>query len=421
MLKRAARSESGAILVFTALLLLVLVGFAALAVDLGNAWSTNRQSQNASDIGATSGLFAIPRTFSDVPGAPMPIVTAEVQAEIDDLLATNAPGGVAVVSVSTDGLDMTVNVTVDSNNSFGRAIGAGNTISLETTASGHIELPVIAQPNVVRPFSLFNDVLRPYQCLMPNAGSIPPENRPRVCESINGDDVGFLEMYNLDQVRRCSSPSTISNMHDGIDHLIDTAAEHPAAPDPDTRSAQDACSYGHLLTLPNNAANESLTNGQLTSGLTVGPKAALSSPSLPLWELRADGLMFDCADTAFSDKTTVEELSTQMMFCLQSGGARFVPGLIDSDRFSWAIRTSAGPGSSRDFDSLTLLFINSIVSDDNSLTPEQAQTFDGPPAGSGSVGAVTMYELQLGYLDPSDQARLMEPSGTDLLEFSLTN
>jgi Flp pilus assembly protein TadG len=64
MLKRAARSESGAILVFTALLLLVLVGFAALAVDLGNAWSTNRQSQNASDIGATSGLFAIPRTFS---------------------------------------------------------------------------------------------------------------------------------------------------------------------------------------------------------------------------------------------------------------------------------------------------------------------------------------------------------------------
>ncbi len=412
MLKRPGEPDSGAILVFTAVLLLVLIGFAALAVDLGNAWSTNRQSQTAADIAATSGLFAIPRTFADVAGAPAPIVTDAVQAEIDDLNLTNAPGSIATATVSADARDLTVDLSIDSNNSFARAIGAGNSISVANTASGHIELPEISEPNIVRPFGLFNQPNRAYQCLLV---SIPVvTNRPAVCQAVEGDDMEMLEMFNLDPVVRCSSPSTVSNLRDGIDHLIDT----------DTislRSAQDACDYGHVLTLPNAAETQIPSTGQLTSGLTQGG-GPLASPSPPLWEFLVPGLPNPCNDVQISSQPTLEQQSNAMRLCLQGGAPSFQAGVVDSRRFSFAVKTSAGPGGIRTYDAITLVFLHTIVSDDPSLpSVDDAQTLNGPPAGSGNVGAFTLYELDIDDLAAADQAALMPPFGTDELVFSLTD
>jgi hypothetical protein len=343
----------------------------------------------------------------------MPIVTAEVQAEIDELLATNAPGGVAVVSVSADGLDMTVNVTVDSNNSFGRAIGAGDTISLETTASGHIEIGDFKADNLLRPFGLRNDPRRPYQCYLLSVPVVA--NQPQVCQAVSGDDVDLLEIFNFVEVKRCSAPSTLSNLRDGIDHLVETDADTTTS-----RSARDACVYGHHVTMPNAAELTTPSTSQLTQGLARAT-APLAAASPPLWDYLVSPAPCDRNTVA---QGTLQEQSDAMRRCLENGAARFGDGVVQSPRFSWAIRTAAGAGNLREYDSLKLIFLNTIVWDGASLTPEQAETLFGPPPGAadpGNVGAVTMYELRLSDLASSDQSRLMEPAGTDWLEFSLTN
>jgi Flp pilus assembly protein TadG len=406
MLRRHGPAESGAILVFTAVLLLVLVGFAALAVDLGNAWSTNRESQTAADIAATSGLFAIPRTFNDSMGAPAPKVTAAVQAEIDDLMATNAPAGTAAGIVSADALDLTVDVTVPSNNSFGRAIGAGDVINVGTTASGHIE---ILPYDMLRPFAMFNTPDQPFQCVLVDVPNLT--NRPRVCNddfNSNGLEVDIVRMFALDPIS-CTD-RTVQNLLVGVDHLIDTDAA--------VRSEADACVYGHILTMPNTAATYVPTTAQLTAGL-IGGGGPLAGASAPLWDLLVDNIVGVCNDATIGGLATVEEQSIAMRACLRSGDADFKQGVTSSPRFSWAIRTSASFGT-RHFDDVTLMFLNSLVSNDPSLTPEQAQTLNAPLAG-GQVGAVTLYELNANDLHPADRAALLEPIGIDYLEFSLTN
>src|SRR5688572_31286174 len=60
------QSERGAILVFTAIALLVLMGFLTFVVDNGILWVSRAQAQNAADAGALAG--AIARAFDD-PGA----------------------------------------------------------------------------------------------------------------------------------------------------------------------------------------------------------------------------------------------------------------------------------------------------------------------------------------------------------------
>ncbi|HSF87455.1 MAG TPA: hypothetical protein VLG28_17590, partial [Acidimicrobiia bacterium] len=290
-----------------------------------------------------------------------------------------------------------------------------NTISLETTASGHIEIGDFATDNLLRPFGLRNDPGRPYQCYLL---SVPvAANQPQVCQAVEGDDVDLLEVFNIAPPNNpsCPTPNSPSNLRDGIDHLVETDADTTQ-----TRSAFDACRYGHHLTMPNAAELTTPSTGQLTSGLTQGG-GPLQGASLPLWEYLVAGLPGACNKADILALPTLEEQSNSMRRCIESGTADFIDGVVDSPRFSWAIRTTAGTGSLKNYDDLTLIFLNTIVSDDVSLTPEQAQTLNGPPAGSGNVGAVTMYELRLGDLSSSDQARLIEPAGSDWLEFSLTN
>ena len=53
--KRRLRDERGATLVLVAASMVALLGFAALAVDVGHAYERRRQMQNAADAGARPG------------------------------------------------------------------------------------------------------------------------------------------------------------------------------------------------------------------------------------------------------------------------------------------------------------------------------------------------------------------------------
>lgn len=58
-LPRRSRSESGQVLVLTAMSLAVLLGFAAMAADLGQFWTVRRKMQTAADAAAVSAAIAL--------------------------------------------------------------------------------------------------------------------------------------------------------------------------------------------------------------------------------------------------------------------------------------------------------------------------------------------------------------------------
>jgi Flp pilus assembly protein TadG len=55
LLRRLARKPSGQVFVLVSIALVVLIGMAALAVDVGNLWTTRRLMQSAADAGAVAG------------------------------------------------------------------------------------------------------------------------------------------------------------------------------------------------------------------------------------------------------------------------------------------------------------------------------------------------------------------------------
>ena len=55
LVEESRSGEGGAILVMSALLIIVLLGFAALTVDLGYAWAERRTSQNTADAVVMAG------------------------------------------------------------------------------------------------------------------------------------------------------------------------------------------------------------------------------------------------------------------------------------------------------------------------------------------------------------------------------
>ena len=63
-----AKSEQGAILVFTAIAIVVLMGFLTFVVDNGIRWVSRAEAQNAADAGALAG--AIARAFDDSGATP---------------------------------------------------------------------------------------------------------------------------------------------------------------------------------------------------------------------------------------------------------------------------------------------------------------------------------------------------------------
>ena len=108
-MKRAS-SESGYVLVTVAVLLVVLLGFTALAVDVGLLFGARTQSQASADAAALAGAF----TFVLNPLAPQP-ATAQTQAT-QVAIANRVMGGLveaSQVSVNVDTANRRVTVAIN--------------------------------------------------------------------------------------------------------------------------------------------------------------------------------------------------------------------------------------------------------------------------------------------------------------------
>ena len=79
-----SRRERGVVLVWFALLLVVLLGFAGFAVDMSNWWFQAERLQRAADAGAHAGVVFLP---ADLPGAT---TTARAEAAKNGYTASGA-------------------------------------------------------------------------------------------------------------------------------------------------------------------------------------------------------------------------------------------------------------------------------------------------------------------------------------------
>jgi Flp pilus assembly protein TadG len=117
ILSRIRRDESGLALVWMSLFMMVLMGFASLAIDISHGYSVAAEAQNAADAAALAGTIYLP----DDPATA--ISTAQSVAA-----ANGFPNTKAVVTAQQQSVTTQLKVTVTENVStwFARAIGFKN-------------------------------------------------------------------------------------------------------------------------------------------------------------------------------------------------------------------------------------------------------------------------------------------------------
>ena len=120
-MKRSGRQvgERGMTLVLVAMCILVFIGIAALAVDVGVLYTAHTSTQHAADAGALAGAF----TFVDNPIAPQPATAVDAAVRItnkNNVLGTSA--GITASDVTVDVPNRRVTVVVPRNASRGNAV-----------------------------------------------------------------------------------------------------------------------------------------------------------------------------------------------------------------------------------------------------------------------------------------------------------
>jgi Flp pilus assembly protein TadG len=113
---RIQNDESGIALVWMSLFLMVLLGFAALAVDIGHGYLVAQREQNAADAAALAGTIYLPADLNAAQTAATSVASANG--------FTNGSNGVTVSAVQfTQVSQLKVTITQDVPTWFGRAIG----------------------------------------------------------------------------------------------------------------------------------------------------------------------------------------------------------------------------------------------------------------------------------------------------------
>jgi hypothetical protein len=367
-------------------------------------------------------------------------VQPEVQTEVDNLVSINVDAGVTAAATATvtfvaGGADVAVDVTIDSENAFARAIGAGSQIPVDSTATAHVEL----QPaDKLWPIGFyapafngqsFSSSVQPYQCRNVDAGS--GTATPRVCggqggfpDGGNGGRNRLLGMTGLGAFPVDCTVDNVSNFINGVDHVVDTRSLG-------VRTEANACAFGHFLTLPSAADPVTLpATSTVLDEAIIEAGGPLSSASDPLWRFLLPGGSGQCDPSLFTDTpATLEDDSNQMRLCLRSWNGStqlFIPGVVNSPRFAWGIDIEENGLPPEEFEAPILLFLNTLVPDDASLMndPLTAQYLDGPsfPASTADVGAVTMFSLATNMLSSADNGALDSPFfDIDMLDFTLIN
>ncbi len=335
-------TEGGAILVLTALVMIALIGFAALAIDSASAWSTRRLAQNNVDMAALSAVTAIPQTYR-AGGTPTPVINIGIQVsgsrvfeEVRRIsIANRCPAPCTMTSnIDQVGDDFELNVALNSEarHSFAPVIGAGSAIIIQASASAaiianHPELDVVPIG-----FTDAGSGTR-YRCLYT---STTPQS---ACSTAGHHMIGI---GNRNTVPACDDrvETAVYHLRNGYGFLIDIDQSGSSRPDSDS-----ACRFGHDLTMPTGARRLFPVNSTVvTDGLATG---RLAGNTTMLWDLLPDGPVPNACDKKTMQDTAsgagptgvadVNTASALMRTCLTSFSPTFTLAGDWHDRLVWAI------------------------------------------------------------------------------------
>ncbi|HSJ71239.1 MAG TPA: pilus assembly protein TadG-related protein [Acidimicrobiia bacterium] len=384
--KRIVDDERGAVLVLVTLLMVVLFGFAGLAVDLGAAWAEKRQDQSAADAAAMAAAIEYVRgapTDDDIIDIVKDFVEQNIgyptdgpgwatcPAPTDDFIPLSGTNCVSLKQTQTLANDVLVKVRVPTQEvptSFARLIGI-HSISVSAEAIARIE----ANPGALGalPFALPTGLSDGQEyCL-----GTPPAGVAR--DLCSGASTGFFGTVNSPffgaaadpwgTVGCADSPTNTNerirwNTALGLDHFIRIA---PEGANPDDGEDDCAASTATPVEIPYAlfADNGSLTQvsagfiggpqfgtlnlpGRLRQGVGVKRDLLDGAPTIladnaGLWEFlihpTGPGSATDtCRSELFEPLVVGTELTANLIECLKSGTVKFNDDLLSSPRFALA-------------------------------------------------------------------------------------
>jgi Flp pilus assembly protein TadG len=416
--------ERGAVLVFTALLLVVMMGFAAIAVDAASAWSEKREVQTAADMGSLAAIQEIPRTLLADAVANSASVGADfVTRNADATAAVGAPtaGPSCAARPPRFTRPCLTNVAVDadgsSDNSFAPAIGGGSAIGVPASAEAQIDVEYPAMK--LFPIGVGSATGQRLRCIaqgasdpgpppIPQCAIIPlplpipnplPDPLPNPIP-VGNNDVRLLAMRRFDLGCDADDTNVVAttnaNIVNGVDHLVD---EDPAAP---AMTELAACQRGHELSLPNQF--------QIINSPVVGVDGirSVTGGGQQLWNfLRPTNLNPLCQPILYGsivhpDPAVVFAVKSFLLnACLSTNPSSPFALPASSPRMGWAIDQSGNR-----VQGYVPVWIHSLV--DGFLTPQ-----------SSSPTGFSIFVLDPSWLSTS--LTEVDPGGMDNLTFKLVD
>lgn len=134
-LRTRAAAEDGVVLILVAMLLVVIIGCAALAIDVGSFYQAQRQAQSAADAGALAGSQDLPTNTTQA------LSDAKAYALKNDPQSNPVP---TIVTSSTGATDVKVTVSASTPSFFGQFFGMTHANVSATAVAGHNYSPVAA-------------------------------------------------------------------------------------------------------------------------------------------------------------------------------------------------------------------------------------------------------------------------------------
>jgi hypothetical protein len=299
--RRSRHDERGAVLIMTALMLVVLLGISALVVDLGYAYEMRRQAQNSADAAALGAAQDLPT-----------LDTAESTAK--SLSQTNLPHGSFPWSTCADTSPLGVTasdtpcISYDPSFTrirvrlpeqsfptfFGRVIGVNSTHTF-TTATARVVGAGFAS---IEPFALFSGFTAGIACLKQG----PSGHRIATCDDPSSGNFNLLDITQygnatLGTPQRCGNSfqrdRVIDNIAIGADHMftiyngteLDDGCGQPGPNTIPPRTGNDISAFDTGLV--HGAASDTSDGGGARLKRGQYPKANVLGTQLdnkPLWE-----------------------------------------------------------------------------------------------------------------------------------------
>jgi Flp pilus assembly protein TadG len=332
------REEEGAVMVMAAILIIVLLSFAALAVDLGSLFVTRRQAQTAADVAALSGAqFSAGLTGTDARKA--------INDEVQRIMATN---------LGTTGPDWTSCADADAPAEFTQTAPAGSTATATSCVSftatlDKIRVRVPTQSistyfaGVMGISTLHTSAFAEVEFYWEESGDILPFGVPTLdgpntlgCPSdhpngvlpCNGPEAGnfnqlFVTQWGSDETTlNCNNSGEVfeENLAIGVDHLLGTIDMH-------SLRDEDACDDPNVNARPSiigqdPGVSQSVLEPGLVSGTNSGLPGRLTDTPYTTDPLTSGGTTYD--------------VDNEPLWSFIGSGLSSVPATCQADTFNRA-------------------------------------------------------------------------------------